>query len=152
VSYSACYGGCYGGGASYAPTYSESAPVISEGATGRAPSQSSQKTYVKGQLPKANKMTVKVTNSAEAGPVSLTVTLPADAKLLVDGRPTATTGARRVFRTPSLTPGQKYEYVLKASVVRNGKTVSWSKRVQFQAGQDVAVTLRVPNDKTVASR
>jgi uncharacterized protein (TIGR03000 family) len=137
------------------PTYTESAPVYSESAppaVGKATSQGSQKTYVKSQLPRANKMTVKVSNTSEAGPVSLTVILPADAKLLVDGRPTTTTGARRVFRTPSLTPGQKYEYVLKASVVRDGKTISWSKRVQFQAGQDVAVTMKAPTAKTVVSR
>jgi uncharacterized protein (TIGR03000 family) len=63
----------------------------------------------------------------------LIVELPADAKLYVDGRLTNATSERRVFNSPPLQEGQTYYYILRAEVVRDGKTLSGTKRVLLHA-------------------
>jgi uncharacterized protein (TIGR03000 family) len=72
------------------------------------------------------------------------VTLPADAKLTVDGRPTVSTSESRVFESPSLTPGKTFHYLLEATVVRRGKTETVMKEVAVRAGEDTRVTIEIP--------
>jgi uncharacterized protein (TIGR03000 family) len=78
------------------------------------------------------------------------VALPADAKLTIDDNPTVSTSESRVFETPSLTPGKTFYYVLKATVVRDGKTESVSKKVAVRAGEDTRVQLEIPATSTAA--
>lgn len=79
------------------------------------------------------------TNSAK-----LYVTLPADAKLTIGDTPTASTSESRVFESPSLTPGKTFFYVLKATVVRDGKTETVTKEVAVRAGEDTRVKIEIP--------
>ena len=72
------------------------------------------------------------------------MTLPADAKLTVDGSPTVSTSESRVFESPSLTPGKTFFYVLKATVVRDGKTETVTKEVAVRAGEDTRVKIEIP--------
>jgi uncharacterized protein (TIGR03000 family) len=67
----------------------------------------------------------------------LVVEVPADAKLYIDDQLMKTASAKRVFNTPTLEPGQQYYYILKAEVVREGKTYSETKRVLVRAGQEI---------------
>jgi uncharacterized protein (TIGR03000 family) len=69
----------------------------------------------------------------------ITVKLPADARLYVDGTMCPLTSDLRSFTTPELDAGQKYYYTLKAEVVRGGETHSSRKRVIVEAGKDVTV-------------
>jgi uncharacterized protein (TIGR03000 family) len=73
------------------------------------------------------------------------VSLPADAKLTIDDSPTVSTSESRVFETPSLTPGKTFQYVLKATVVRGGKTQSVAKTVNVRAGEDTRVKIEIPD-------
>jgi uncharacterized protein (TIGR03000 family) len=77
----------------------------------------------------------------------LTVKLPADAKLYVDGVRCPLTTATRTFDTPDLEQGRKYTYTLKAEVVRNGRAVSEIKNVLVQAGKKVNVEFRLAPDQ-----
>jgi uncharacterized protein (TIGR03000 family) len=72
------------------------------------------------------------------------VTLPADAKLTIDGNPTVSTSESRVFESPSLTPGKTFHYVLKATAVRGGKTETVTKEVDVRAGEDTRVKIEIP--------
>jgi uncharacterized protein (TIGR03000 family) len=72
------------------------------------------------------------------------VTLPADAKLTIDGRPTVSTSETRVFESPSLTPGKTFYYMLKATVDRGGKTETVTKKVAVRAGEDTQVHIELP--------
>jgi uncharacterized protein (TIGR03000 family) len=72
------------------------------------------------------------------------VTLPADAKLTIDGSPTASTSETRIFESPSLTPGKTFFYELKATVVRDGKTETVTKEVTVRAGEDTRVEIEIP--------
>jgi uncharacterized protein (TIGR03000 family) len=72
------------------------------------------------------------------------VSLPADAKLTIDDSPTVSTSESRVFETPSLTPGKTFHYVLKATIVRGGKTETVTKTVAVRAGEDTRVKIEIP--------
>jgi uncharacterized protein (TIGR03000 family) len=72
-----------------------------------------------------------------AAPARLTVELPEDAQLYVDGNLTKGTGITRNFHTPDLSNGSTYYYDLKAVVVVEGKTISEEKRVLVRSGEAV---------------
>jgi uncharacterized protein (TIGR03000 family) len=77
-------------------------------------------------------------------PATIVVDLPADAKLLIDNEATSSTGANRVFQSPTLNPGKEYQYTLTAQVVRDGKSVKAEKVVTVKAGQATSVALTLP--------
>jgi uncharacterized protein (TIGR03000 family) len=75
----------------------------------------------------------------------LTIQLPADARLWIDGQPTVQTGAVRTFETPAnLDPGRRYTYQLHAEWSVNGQVVSRDRDVSFQAGNQSIVNMIVP--------
>ena len=69
----------------------------------------------------------------------LTVWVPYDAKVTVNGLATKSTGSRRQFVSYGLKPGLSYKYVVKAEVVRDGKTVEDTQTAVLTAGQVTAV-------------
>jgi uncharacterized protein (TIGR03000 family) len=74
-------------------------------------------------------------------PAKVTVQLPPEAKLYIDDRPIKMTNQeRRTFNTPWLERGQTYFYDVRVEVVRDGKTLSDSKRVLVRPGQEVKVS------------
>lgn len=81
---------------------------------------------------------------------TIVVTLPADARLTVDGNATTSTSARRVLVTPSLEQGE-YVYSLRAEVVRNGQTVVQTQNVTVRPGQTTEVPFNFASE-SVASR
>jgi uncharacterized protein (TIGR03000 family) len=89
--------------------------------------------------PAASTASTAPTGPPAAGTVS--VTLPADARLLFNGSPAEGTGGTRTFRTPPLTPGQEYAYHLTAEVVRDGRVETATERVVVRAGEEAKVTL-----------
>jgi uncharacterized protein (TIGR03000 family) len=72
----------------------------------------------------------------------VTVQLPDDGKLYVDGVLCPLDSASRTFNTPRLEPGRQYYYTLKAEVVREGQTQSESRRVFIEAGRQTTVDFR----------
>ncbi len=72
----------------------------------------------------------------------VTVKLPADARLYVDGVPCPLTSATRSFNTPELETGRSYYYTLKAEFVRDGAPHTLSKRVTVEAGKQVTVEFK----------
>jgi len=118
-----CYGGwsCYGGyGCSgYAPMYGGAPP---------RPAPSGE------QAPPPKKEGTKGETSARA---RLVVRLPADAQLYIDDNLMKSSSAQRTFVTPLLRPGQTYFYDLRADVIRDGKTVSLTRRVLLRPGDAV---------------
>jgi uncharacterized protein (TIGR03000 family) len=74
-------------------------------------------------------------------PATVRVRLPADARLTIDGGPTASTGGTRFFASPPLAPGQTFYYTLSAEVRREGRRLTVTRRVAVRAGQESAVEL-----------
>jgi uncharacterized protein (TIGR03000 family) len=76
-------------------------------------------------------------NDEEVSRAKVIIEVPEDAKLYIDGQLMKSTSARRVFATPTLTPGSTYYYDIKAVVVRDGKSIADTQRVHLRPGQTV---------------
>jgi uncharacterized protein (TIGR03000 family) len=81
---------------------------------------------------------------AVPAPATIIVSLPAEAKLLIDDAATTSSSNLRVFASPSLEPGQDYYYTLKGELVSEGRTLTTSQRVKVRAGQETQVQLEFP--------
>jgi uncharacterized protein (TIGR03000 family) len=84
-------------------------------------------------------------------PATIVVSLPADAKLTIDDAATTSTSTTRVFVSPTLPAGKEYHYVLKAEIVREGRTITCTETVPVSAGEQARVTMQFPV-ATVASK
>jgi uncharacterized protein (TIGR03000 family) len=65
----------------------------------------------------------------------LTVSVPSDAKVFVNGKATTSIGAQRHFVSRGLRNGFKYAYEVRVEVVRDGRTVEDVKTVELRAGE-----------------
>lgn len=92
--------------------------------------------------------------TAVAAAARITVRLPEEAKLFVDGQACPLTSTPRSFDTPKLEAGRKFYYTLKAEMVRDGQTMVQSQRVVIEAGKKVDVSLEnlTPATTSTASR
>ncbi len=67
--------------------------------------------------------------------VLLSVTVPADAKVIINGHQTKTTGTSRSYVSRGLRWGHRYKYEIRAEVDRDGQQSSDTKVVYVTAGQ-----------------
>jgi len=87
-------------------------------------------------VPAATTVIQEETRQPAANEAKVSVRLPADARLYVDGKEINNKNrATRAFFTPRLERNQEYFYTVKAEVTRNGQTVAEDKRVMVRAGQ-----------------
>ena len=89
--------------------------------------------------PEPKKKTDAKPSALTDGIARITVELPEDAKLTVDGVACPLTTTKRVLETPKLQAGQSYYYTLQAQVIRNGETITESRRVVFESDKNVRV-------------
>jgi uncharacterized protein (TIGR03000 family) len=82
--------------------------------------------------------------SSRPEPATVRVTLPADAKLTIDGHPTKSTWSERLFISPPLEPGKDFHYTLKAQFVRGEKTITVEQTIVVRASGETTVSLDVP--------
>jgi len=75
------------------------------------------------------------------GPGKVAIHVPADAQVLFNGLVAGGRGEKRTFVTPDLEPGQDYEYVLTAEVLRDGEKLRVTERAIIRAGEETSVTL-----------
>ena len=69
----------------------------------------------------------------------MTIWVPAEAKVTINGLATRSTGSRRQYVSFGLKPGFSYKYVVHAEIVRDGKLVDEDKTVTMTAGQQTGV-------------
>jgi len=69
----------------------------------------------------------------------VTVWVPYDAKVTINGLATRSVGSRRQFVSYGLKPGFSYKYDIHAEVVRDGKLVEDTHTVTLTAGENTAV-------------
>jgi len=129
--YSGC-NGCYGGGVIVDPV-GQPAPVVEP----------------KKEMPKPK--TGGVTLNSQA-PAYITVNVPADAKITINGAPTTSTSTVRVFATPELTSGTVHYYTFNAEVVRDGKIYTATERVAVEAGANTNISLSPNVGPAVATK
>jgi uncharacterized protein (TIGR03000 family) len=73
----------------------------------------------------------------------VTTSVPAGAEIWIDGTKTTSTGTVRQFQSPPLTPGQPYNYEIRARWSENGHEVTQTQKVEVTAGGHVNVTFPV---------
>lgn len=86
-------------------------------------------TEPKGEMPEKQ-------TSVERGDAFLTVAVPDDAKVLVNGVVTQSTGDLRRYVSRNLLPGFDYTYEVKATTTVDGKPVTRTKKIQLRAGEE----------------
>jgi uncharacterized protein (TIGR03000 family) len=74
------------------------------------------------------------TGTARADAGTLTIWVPEDAKVYVNGQLTTSTGARRQYVSYGLQAGLNYNYDVRAEVVRDGKVIEETRSVTLTAG------------------
>lgn len=103
-------------------------------------------------------------SSGDETEIHLTVSLPEDAKVYVNGNPTNSTGAIRHYVSRGVAEQGSYRFDVRAEVERNGKKLTETKSVVLNGGQadelrfelidpdeavDTALTITVPTDAVV---
>ena len=76
------------------------------------------------------------------GSALLSVSVPQDARILVNGVATRSTGEQRRYVSRNLIPGFEYTYEVKAEMVVDGKPVTRVKTVQLRAGQQAELAFQ----------
>jgi uncharacterized protein (TIGR03000 family) len=140
------YYGCSGGGyaCSGGVVYGSGAPVCCGGGTVVVPQG---KDMPKSEpIPEPKKKTTQ-----SSAPATIIVSLPADARLFIDGNATTSTSARRTLVTPELAFGTTYVYTMRAEVVRDGQVQSQSQQVNVIGGAVANVQFNL-SSQGVASR
>lgn len=150
-----CYGGCTGGAVVSYGGCTGGMPYAPAGCFGGTPYVTPVQ-GIKPMPPGGPKGEVvpppKKEGSDVSAPATLVVTLPADARLTVDGHLTTSTSGTRVFVTPVLATGGEYAYNLTATVVRNGETLTQTQRVQVRPGVRTEVPFTFASSEAVTSR
>jgi uncharacterized protein (TIGR03000 family) len=89
--------------------------------------------------------------AASAPKTSLTLHVPADAKVWLAGNVTASAGATRQFQTTTLAAGQAWKnYEIRVATVVDGREQVVSKVINLAAGQTVELSLD-PSQRTAAT-
>ena len=164
--------GCYGSSSYSTPTYGNgcvgevvvpSAPVyttpVMEGqmtpvmpVTPVTPKEMPKVETPKVETPKLVPPVKEVPKTIGMLPAAGTITLnvPAEAKVYVDGKLTTSTSSVRTFETPAIAPNATFQYAIRVELVQDGQTLSKTETVSVKAGETVASTI-VPVS-AVASR
>ena len=91
------------------------------------------------EAPQAKPVSAK---SAEDKTTTLRLHVPSDAQVTLSGAATKSSGPLRIFSTSSLKDGQTWDnYVVRAELTQNGKTVTRETTVSLKAGETRDLTL-----------
>jgi uncharacterized protein (TIGR03000 family) len=132
ASYGAYYASSSGSSASYGSvSYGSSG---SSGSYGGATQYYSTPTEMQYETPADVPAQPEAPIETEA---AIRVSVPADAVVFVNDRPTTSTGAERNFVSRGLTSGRTYAYKLRVEFTREGEQVVENKLVRLHAGQTI---------------
>jgi uncharacterized protein (TIGR03000 family) len=92
------------------------------------------------------------TNANQANEATIVVHLPEGATLTIDGQPTQSRSATRIFHSPPLERGKTFTYTLRADLNRNGHFVNDQKTIEVRAGERSEVTLNFDNANRTEER
>lgn len=91
--------------------------------------------------------------AAQSPETSLTVIVPASAKVYLGGVETSATGTQRVFSTTSLAAGKQWtNYTVVVEFERDGKTVKQDRTITLKSGEKKELTFNVDEPKIASAR
>jgi uncharacterized protein (TIGR03000 family) len=88
-----------------------------------------------------------LTGGPTEAPAQLTVSVPADAQVWVEGTKTNSSGPVRYFHSPPLDPNSHYRYEVRARWMENGHEVTQTQQVPSPRGRAFVRTSRLPAEK-----
>jgi len=91
--------------------------------------------------PAAGDSTSGRSSAREDGGV-LSISVPAQAKVIINGLVTKSTGAHRQYASYGLKPGFVYKYEIRAQIVRDGRLIEDTSTVHLAAGAHKGVAFR----------
>jgi uncharacterized protein (TIGR03000 family) len=145
------YGGyCGYGYAGYSPVYSGYVSYGNGYYVARRAAKKKRSTAIVRARRAAKRKLASQMPRPKPAPATVVVRVPADAKLMVGDQVMKTTGARRVFVTTPLRPGKDHLLTLKASIEREGRTVTWEQDVTVRAKRRSEVTMTAPTASVAA--
>lgn len=103
------------------------------------------------QKPAVDAEVTPMSTQVDRADATLTIHVPADSKLFVNGLQTKATGEERKFVSRGLEKGFQYTYEVRVEAERNGELVSDIRTVKMTAGQNLDVTLNPQPLEQVAS-
>ena len=103
-------------------------------------------------MPKPETVAPPKKTTQTVAPATILVSIPAGARLIVDGAPTSSTSEQRTLVTPGLEVGTTYVYSMRAEVVRDGVTMVQTQQVNVRGGQTATVQFNNFSTQGVASR
>lgn len=90
---------------------------------------------------------------AAAAETSLTVYVPADAKVFLAGNATKAGGETRVFRTTGLSGSKSWEgYTIRVELERGGRVLTKEETISLKAGESREIRFEFEGDKVASSR
>ena len=91
--------------------------------------------------------------AGDSAETSLTLHVPADAKVFLAGNPTKANGETRVFRTDRLISGKTWQdYTIRVELDRGGRTVTKEETITLNAGQSQELRFDFDGDKIASAR
>jgi uncharacterized protein (TIGR03000 family) len=81
---------------------------------------------------------------------AVTVSLPPNSRLTVDGIDTRMTGGKHTFKTPEMPKGHPVSYEFRAEIERQGKKEVLTQKVAFKAGEPIEINFIEAAERTVA--
>ncbi len=103
----------------------------------QAPSKAVTRTETKNSAPTAPK--------DEGDRAMLSVLVPANAEIWLEGRPTKQTGTSRLYQTPPLMRGEEYDYEVRARWLVADRAVDATRHVKVRAGAKTEVDFTQPD-------
>jgi uncharacterized protein (TIGR03000 family) len=136
------YGASYGGGY-HQGTVIEGSGTVIEGAPTTPPAPPAGGTETPPPPPGAGDAVPGGTTYLDRNSVLISVNVPNEAKIFVNGNATRSSGAARQYISRGLTAGRQYTYELRAEMDIAGQTVSDTQVVQLTAGERTQVAFNL---------
>jgi len=91
--------------------------------------------------------------ATDSSQTSLTIHVPADAKVYLAGNATKATGETRIFRTTGLTTGKSWDgYTVRVELDRGGKVETKEETISLKAGETREIRFDFGGDKVASSQ
>jgi len=86
--------------------------------------------------------TLALVGNPRTGTARLTISVPDDAIVTINGHRTTSTGTRRAYVTGTMLHGRNYKYVVLVQVVRNGQVIEETREVRLTPGEQESLAIR----------
>jgi uncharacterized protein (TIGR03000 family) len=132
------YGNGYGG---YGNGYGYSSNTVSSAGSVANAANSTNRLGATQSL--ATDWNINATTPVDSRSIELTISVPEDARVIINDRPTTTEGGERTYVVRGAQAGTSYTFVVRAEFDRDGRTSTETKEIVLRAGQSSALAFNI---------